>query len=47
MQIALSVDILHDSNWQHNCHLMGLDFHTDAVFIPVQLCMEAACQVAI
>lgn len=47
MQIALSVNILHDSKWQHNGQLMGLDFHTDALFIPAQLCMEAVCQVAI
>lgn len=47
MQIVLSMDIHHDSKWQHNCLLMGLDFHTIALFIPVQPCMEAVCQVTI
>ena len=47
MQIAQTMHIVCDSKWQHDGLLMGLDFHTDALFIPAQLCMEEVCQVAI
>lgn len=34
MQIALSVDVHHDSKWHHNAELMGINSNANIVFIP-------------